>query len=141
MSPTPRSVGSGASSTTRPWLSAGAAGSEGFETGLGAWSVPGPPAGSPTGGVDFQRAQGLLVSAVTTEDSVLFGFGLEQIASAAERADVVRRAMAHLLGGGSPAAAVIRQPGPISGDDLAGVEDSVRIERRPDGPVQVDDGG
>ena len=69
---------------------------EGFETGLGAWSVLGPPSGSPPGGGDFQRAQGLLFSAVTTEDSVLFGFGIEQIESA-ERAAVLGKAMEHLL--------------------------------------------
>ncbi len=63
---------------------------EGFETGLGAWSVPGPPSGSPSVGVDFVRSQALLAGAVTTEDSVLLGFGLEQIASATERAAVVR---------------------------------------------------
>jgi len=70
---------------------------EGFETGLGAWSVLGPPAGSPAAGGDFQRAQGLLFSAVTTEDSVLFGFGIEQIVSPAECAAVLGKAMEHLL--------------------------------------------
>ncbi len=70
---------------------------EGFETGLGAWSVTGPPEGSPPGGATFRRAEGLLFSAVTTEDSVLLGFGVEQVASAAERAALVRRALDHLL--------------------------------------------
>jgi Immune inhibitor A-like, MAM domain len=70
---------------------------EGFETGLGRWSVLGPPAGSPPAGGDFRRAQGLLFSAVTTEDSVLLGFGVEQIESSAERAEVLRKAMNHLL--------------------------------------------
>ena len=78
--------------------------SEGFETGLGGWSVPGPPPGSPTVGVDFIRSQSLLSGAVTTEDSVLLGFGLEQVASAAERATIVRTAMQHLLGGAAPVA-------------------------------------
>ena len=36
----------------------GGAESEGFETGLGPWAVPGPPAGSPTGGVDFRAVRG-----------------------------------------------------------------------------------
>jgi hypothetical protein len=77
---------------------------EGFENGLGEWSVPGPPSGSPTVGVDFIRSQALLSGAVTTEDSVLLGFGLEQVESATERAAIVRTAMQHLLGGGvSPA--------------------------------------
>jgi hypothetical protein len=70
---------------------------EGFEGGLGAWSVIGPPAGSPPSGGDFRRAQGLFFSAVTTEDSVLFGFGIEQIESAAERAAVLGEALKHLL--------------------------------------------
>jgi hypothetical protein len=70
---------------------------EGFENGLGAWSIPGPPAGSPPAGGDFRRAQGLLFSAVSTEDSVLLGFGVEQIESAAERAAVLGKAMKHLL--------------------------------------------
>ena len=75
--------------------------SEGFESGLGAWSTPGPPPGSPTGGTSFERSQGLLSSAVTTEDSVLLGFGLEQVATDAERAGLVGAAMRHLIGGGS----------------------------------------
>ena len=71
--------------------------SEGFETGLGAWSMPGPPAGSPPAGGDFRRAQGLFFGAVTTEDSVLLGFGVEQIESPAERAAVLGKALKHLL--------------------------------------------
>ena len=71
--------------------------SEGFETGLGAWSIPGPPPGSPPAGGDFRRAQGLLFSAVSTEDSVLLGFGVEQIESPAERAAVLGKALKHLL--------------------------------------------
>ena len=71
---------------------------EGFETGLGPWSLPGPPPGSAPGGGDFQRAQSLVSPAVTTSDTVLLGFGVEQIGSAAERAAVVGRAMQLLLG-------------------------------------------
>ena len=70
---------------------------EGFETGLGPWSVTGPPEGSPPGGAAFRRAEGVLSSAVTTPDSVLLGFGVEQLASAAERAEVLGRALDHLL--------------------------------------------
>ena len=82
---------------------------EGFETGLGAWSVPGPPAGSPDVGVDFVRSEALLSGAVTTEDSVLLGFGLEQVESTDERAAIVKAAMEHLLGGGaSPARTTTR---------------------------------
>ena len=64
---------------------------------FGAWSVIGPPAGSPPAGGDFRRAPGLFFSAVTIEDSVLFGFGVEQIESPTERAAVLGKAMGHLL--------------------------------------------
>jgi hypothetical protein len=60
--------------------------------------VPGSPPGSPPGGGDFKRAQALLSPAVTTPDTVLFGFGIEQIGSAAERAAVLGRAVRLLLG-------------------------------------------
>ncbi len=59
--------------------------SEGFETGLGPWQVAGQPEGSPTGGTTFQRSEGLQSGAVSTRDTITFGFGLEQIGPAAER--------------------------------------------------------
>ena len=71
---------------------------EGFETGLGAWSLPGPPAGSPPGGGDFTRSQALVSAAVTTADSVLLGFGVEQLATPAEQAEVLGKAVSYLLG-------------------------------------------
>jgi hypothetical protein len=71
---------------------------EGFETGLGPWSVPGPPPGSPPGGGDFKRAQALLSPAVTTSDTVLLGFGVEQVGAAAEREALLGRAVRLLLG-------------------------------------------
>jgi hypothetical protein len=70
---------------------------EGFENGLGAWSMPGQPAGSPPEGGSFRRAPGLLFSAVTTKDSVLLGFGIEQFASPAERSEELGRALRFLL--------------------------------------------
>jgi Immune inhibitor A peptidase M6 len=71
---------------------------EGFETGLGPWTVPGPPPGSPPGGGDFQRSQAMLTSAVTTADTVLFGFGVEQVGSGAERAALLGRALEVVFG-------------------------------------------
>jgi hypothetical protein len=44
-----------------------------------------------------------LSGAVTTEDSVLLGFGLEQVESVDERAAIVKTAMQHLFGVASPA--------------------------------------
>lgn len=66
---------------------------EGFEEGLGPWDVPGAPAGSPENIEDFERTQGLaggITAAVTTRDTVLFGFGLEQLGTPAAQATLVR---------------------------------------------------
>jgi hypothetical protein len=70
--------------------------SEGFETGLGPWTIGAPPEGSPTTGSAFRRSEGLLSAAVTTRDSVLLGFGVEQLGSRADRARVLGRALARL---------------------------------------------
>ncbi|MFE1549123.1 M14 family zinc carboxypeptidase [Streptomyces sp. NPDC058718] len=71
---------------------------EGFETGLGAWSVPGAPDGSPGNGSDWTRSAALFHSqaAVTTRDTVLLGYGLEHVTGAAERGRLVGRALAVL---------------------------------------------
>jgi len=71
--------------------------SEGFEKGLGPWSISGQPAGSPPAGGNFRRAEGLLFGAVSTKDSVLLGFGVEQVASPTERARLLKRALGGLL--------------------------------------------
>ncbi|MGW0117293.1 M14 family zinc carboxypeptidase [Streptomyces sp. NPDC003327] len=68
---------------------------EGFETSLGAWSVPGAPVGSPGNGSDWTRSAALFHSqaAVTTRDTVLLGFGLEHVTDAGERARLLGRAL------------------------------------------------
>ncbi|MCT4355072.1 immune inhibitor A [Streptomyces sp. Je 1-79] len=75
-------------------------GHEGFETSLGAWSVPGPPAGSPGNGTEWTRSAGLFHSqaAVTTRDTVLLGFGLEHVTNAAQRTSLIRKALGVLHG-------------------------------------------
>ncbi|WP_128377824.1 M14 family metallopeptidase [Streptomyces cavernae] len=75
-----------------------ATGTEGFETSLGPWSVPGPPAGSPAVLKDWTRAGELFKTygAVTTDDTVLLGFGLEHVATAAERTALIGKALAAL---------------------------------------------
>ena len=82
---------------TKLVTTAGVSEAEGFETGLGAWTVLGSPESSPDNASDWERAEGLakLVSAVTTPDTIIFGFGLEQLDSDAARADVVARILAH----------------------------------------------
>ncbi|MFI8516344.1 M14 family zinc carboxypeptidase [Streptomyces sp. NPDC085481] len=68
---------------------------EGFETGTGSWSVPGPPAGSPGNGSDWTSSEALFHSqaAVTTRDTVLFGFGLEHVPNTTERAALLGKAL------------------------------------------------
>ena len=70
---------------------------EGFESGLGAWAIQGPPPGSPPSSLVFKRSQPLFSAAVTTPDTVLLGFGVEQLATGAERADVLGTAVKYLL--------------------------------------------
>ena len=85
---------------TRLTTTAGAQQAEGFETGLGAWSVLGAPPDSPGNVVDFERTVGLggITAAVTTPDSVMLGFGLEQLDSADARNAVVNAVLGYLAG-------------------------------------------
>ncbi|MFH9662693.1 M14 family zinc carboxypeptidase [Streptomyces sp. NPDC017248] len=71
---------------------------EGFETSLGAWRAAGPPPGSPAVLKDWTRTGTLFrtYGAVTTDDTVLLGFGLEQLTSAADRTALLRKAFAAL---------------------------------------------
>ncbi|MFB7086755.1 M14 family zinc carboxypeptidase [Streptomyces sp. NPDC056296] len=68
---------------------------EGFETALGAWEVSGPPAGSPAVLKDWARTGTLFQTygAVTTDDTVLLGFGLEHLTEPAARAALLRQAL------------------------------------------------
>ncbi|MFE9371445.1 M14 family zinc carboxypeptidase [Streptomyces sp. NPDC006711] len=70
-------------------------GAEGFETSLGPWSVLGAPAGSPGNRGDWARSQALFHSsaAVSTRDTVLLGFGLENITSSSARKQVIEKAL------------------------------------------------
>lgn len=71
---------------------------EGFETSLGAWKVTGPPPGSPAVLKDWARTGTLFQTfgAVTTRDTVLLGFGLEHLPSAADRTALIRKAFSSL---------------------------------------------
>ena len=73
---------------------------EGFETGLGPWTIQGAPEGSPGNQGDFVRTDEPIEAAasVTTADSVLLGYGIEQLATPAEQADFVGRILTYLLG-------------------------------------------
>jgi hypothetical protein len=71
-----------------------------FEDGLGGWSVTGPPPGSAPNGNTFTRttAAGFPEgAAISTPDSIYFGFGFEGIATADARNAVMGRVMTYLL--------------------------------------------
>ncbi|WP_116050458.1 M14 family metallopeptidase [Amycolatopsis palatopharyngis] len=72
----------------------------GFEDGLGPWTIAPPPEGSADTGAAWQRSQSLVqprAAAVTTEDTVYLGFGLEAIATAEQRANVLGDSLRYLL--------------------------------------------
>ncbi len=83
---------------TRLVTNAGTVDAEGFETGFGPWAALGPPAGSPPSSTGFERSTGLggIIAATVTDDTVLLGFGLEQLVSLDQRVLVVGAALDHL---------------------------------------------
>jgi Zinc carboxypeptidase len=71
-----------------------------FETGLDGWTIAGPPPGSAPNANNFTRtdASGFPVgNTIATPHSLLMGFGLEGVSTAAERNEVMGRALDHLL--------------------------------------------
>jgi hypothetical protein len=76
---------------TRLSTSGGALEVEGFESGLGSWGILGEPEGSPPTVGNWQVGLGIggITAAVTTPDTVLLGWGLEQLEDPAARAAVV----------------------------------------------------
>jgi hypothetical protein len=72
--------------------------SEGFETDLGPWSVPGAPEDSPGNAGDFERSQSQVGAAITTEDTVLLGMGIEQVPDPADRAALLGAIVRGLTG-------------------------------------------
>ncbi len=72
-----------------------------FEADLGGWTVPGAAPGSAPNANDFIRTTSAGFpegAAITTPDTVYFGFGFEGIASPARRAAVMQRVIGYLLG-------------------------------------------
>ena len=83
--------------------SGGVVEAEGFEEDLGAWQVLGPPEGSGRNPLDWERAHelGPITAAVATEDTLLLGFGIEQLESPEARAELVADAL-ELVGASAP---------------------------------------
>jgi hypothetical protein len=71
-----------------------------FEDDLGGWEVLGAPEGTAPNPSDWIRSEALIVTwaAVTTPDTVLHGFGLEGISTAAQRKEIMGRSLEFLLG-------------------------------------------
>ena len=67
--------------------------SEGFETGLGPWTIAPPPPGSSPDTGTYVRSTNLFSPAIRTPDTVLLGFGAEQVESPADRAAILGRAL------------------------------------------------
>jgi hypothetical protein len=73
---------------------------DGFEGETSSWTPAPPPAGSPDTGANWVIGPRLLnfYAATATRDTLLLGFGFEQLESAAKRNDLMRRALNGLLG-------------------------------------------
>ena len=72
---------------------------DGFEAETSTWTPGGPPEGSPANSGTWEFGERLLTfnAATATDDTLLLGFGLEQLATDGERADLLRRALRGLL--------------------------------------------
>ncbi|HEU0040960.1 MAG TPA: hypothetical protein VFQ15_01295, partial [Jiangellaceae bacterium] len=73
---------------------------DGFEGQTSTWTVGGPPAGSPPNEGNWVIGEQLVTvyAGTSTADTLLLGFGLEQLTTEAERSDLMQRALDGLLG-------------------------------------------
>ena len=72
---------------------------DGFEGATSTWTVGGPPPGSAPNAGNWQITEKLVnaFAGTSTEDTLLLGFGLEQLSTEAERVDLLERALGALL--------------------------------------------
>ena len=84
---------------TRVTTTAGVLDADGFEGPTSLWTIRARPRAAVRNQGDFVISTVLVevAASVTTEDSVLLGFGIEQLATPAEQADVLGRIMPYLL--------------------------------------------
>jgi hypothetical protein len=66
---------------------------DGFEGASSAWAPGSVPPGSPPAAARWRIGEDLFAAGTSTEDTLLLGFGLEQLSSDAERADLIGRAL------------------------------------------------
>jgi hypothetical protein len=73
---------------------------DGFEGPGNTWTVTGPPASSPPTSTEWQFGEEVVefFAGTATEDTLLLGFGLEQLASDQDRADLLDQALDALIG-------------------------------------------
>ena len=76
----------------------GTTSADGFEGATSTWAVTGPPAGSPPSPAQWQFGERLVnfYAGTSTADTLLLGFGLEQVTAPADRTTLVRRALGGL---------------------------------------------
>jgi hypothetical protein len=85
---------------TRVVINGALAEADGFEGATSTWSVTGPPEGSAPNASEWQFGEKLvnIYAGTSTEDTLLLGFGLEQMATDADRARLLQQALGGLLG-------------------------------------------
>ena len=78
----------------------GATTADGFEGATSTWTAGGPPAGSPPNAGNWVIGEQLVnfYASTSTEDTLLLGFGFEQLATDEDRAELVGRALDDLIG-------------------------------------------
>jgi hypothetical protein len=80
----------------------GAASADGFEGESSRWTVGAPPPGSPAPSPGMWAIGGPLVNfyaGTSTADTLLLGFGLEQLATDEDRRELLERTLGGLIGG------------------------------------------
>jgi hypothetical protein len=86
---------------TRVVVNANVVSADGFEGLTSTWSIAGPPPGSPANKGNWRIGRGPLAEiagATATGDTLLLGFGLEQLQTDAQRVDLLKRALNNLIG-------------------------------------------
>ena len=86
---------------TRVVVNGSVVSADGFEGLTSTWSIVGPPPGSPPNSGRWRIGRAPLAEiagATATDDTLLLGFGLEQLQTDAQRVDLLKRALNDLIG-------------------------------------------